>query len=110
MAKRFTMPAASGASITASGNTASSVLPNDGGIVEALIQVTAVTGTTPSLTPKLQVSLDGATWFDATTGAAITTAGAQRLQCLTLAAYARVAYTVSGTTPNFTATINVLAN
>jgi hypothetical protein len=107
---KTTINASPAAAITATTNGAQFVLPNGQGNVEVLIQTSAVTGTTPSLTPKLQVSQDGTNWFDAVTGTALTAAGTQRIACQSLAAYGRLVYTVSGTTPSFTVAATVLAN
>lgn len=100
------------APITATTNGAQFVLPNSEGLVEVLLNVGAVTGTTPSMTPSLQVSQDGVVWFTAATGTAMTASGQQRLACQSLAAYGRIVYgSVSGTTPSFTITsATVLAN
>lgn len=104
------IPVSSGAVVTATGTSAQFVLPNGGGSVEALVQATAVTGTSPSLTAKLQVSQDGVNWFDVASAAALTAAGTVRIAGQSLAAYGRLSYTVSGTTPSFTLTVTVLAN
>lgn len=98
------------APVTATGNGVVMPLPNGEGVVEVLINATAVTGTTPSLTPSLQVSPDGVNWFTAVAGSAMTGVGLQRLACQSLCGYARLAYNVSGTTPSFTLTVTVNAN
>lgn len=79
----------------------------------AQLHVGAVSGTTPSLTAKLQGSPDGTTWTDIPGGlfAAVTTAfQAQRLTMpngVTLPAQVRANYTISGTTPSFNAMVAV---
>lgn len=107
---KTTIPLQNAAVVTATGNSPQCVLPNSEGLVEVLIVASAVSGTTPSLTPVLQVSNDGVNWFTAVSGSAMTAVSNQRLACQSLAAFARLAYTVSGTTPSFTLTVNVLAN
>jgi hypothetical protein len=107
---KTTINATPAAAITVSGAGAQFVLPDANGVVEVLVNVTAVSGTTPSLTPKLQVSQDGVNWFDAVTGSPMTATGTQRLATQSLAAYGRLFYTVSGTTPSFTLANTVLAN
>lgn len=71
------------------------------------INFTAVSGTTPSLTPTVQTSPDnGTTWFDYATGTAMTAAGQQVIKLPSFApGLARVSYVVSGTTPSFTGSI-----
>lgn len=79
------------------------------------INVTAVSGTTPSLTPILQASNDnGSTWKTVTQGNPITAAGRYELgftgaqveavcpKSSTNATLVRFATTISGTTPSFT--------
>lgn len=107
---KTTINASPAAAVTATGNGTQFVLPSGDGNVEVLIVASAVTGTTPSLTPKLQVSNDGVAWFDAAPGTAMTAAGNQRLAAQSIAAYGRLVYTVSGTTPSFTLSVTVLAN
>lgn len=107
---KTTIPLMAGSALTATANSALCVLPNSEGIVEALINVSAATGTSPTLTPTLQVSNDGVTWYNAVVGAVMNGVGSQRLQCVSLAAYARISYTVGGTTPSLTTSITILAN
>jgi hypothetical protein len=73
--------------------------------VNVLINVTAVSGTSPSMTVNVEWSHDGLTWFkgdpaDAFT--AITATGAVCKQFATKGLYARLNCTISGTTPSFT--------
>jgi hypothetical protein len=77
----------------------------------AQIHVSSVSGTTPSLAMKLQGSPDGTTWTDLPGGAfnAITAANqAQRLVAVNGTAtpsQIRTNWTISGTTPSFTAMV-----
>jgi hypothetical protein len=105
----------SGSVITATGQTASF----DISAYEALailVNATAVSGTTPSLTPFLQISPDGGTtWFGTASGpaggTAMTATGQQYIGVGAnyLGGVARLAYTVSGTTPSFTITAYCMA-
>lgn len=91
---------------TASGATAALAGYGRAGSVVAQLNVTAASGTTPSLTVKIQHSLDGVTWFDVSGGAftAATAAGSQllALNSVALGDNLRVSWTISGTTPSFT--------
>jgi hypothetical protein len=107
---KTTIPVQAATPVTASGNSNAFVLPSASGNLEVLVAVSAISGTSPSLTPKLQVSMDGANWFDAATGSAMTTVSNQRLACQTLCGYGRVVFTVSGTTPSLTTAVTALAN
>src|SRR4051794_26821017 len=74
--------------------------------LRAQVQVSAATGTSPSLTVTIQTSHDnGATDAWRTAGAAygaLTAAGNSPYQCFVVDRYVRVSYVVSGTTPNIT--------
>lgn len=69
-----------------------------------LLDVTAVSGTNPTLNVKVQTSPDNANWFDLPNGAftQLTAAGKQALKTDNFGKYIRVAYTISGTNPGFT--------
>lgn len=70
--------------------------------------VATVTGTTPSMTVKLQTSADGSTnWTDVPNGAfaAVTAAGTTRLVVAALDRFVRPVETLTGTTPSFTFSI-----
>lgn len=93
----------SSAARTSSGNA---VLSGDYYAAEHLrvtLDVTAVSGTTPSLTLAVEKSADGTTWTAADTFPARTTTGA-----VTRDIYGggfnrlRVSWTITGTTPSFT--------
>lgn len=107
---KTTIPVQAATAVTATGNSPVFVLPSANGSLEVLVNVSAVSGTSPSLTPKLQVSNDGVNWFDAVTGSAMTAISTQRLACTTLCGYGRVVFTVSGTTPSLTTALTALAN
>lgn len=68
------------------------------------LQVTAVSGTGPSLTVKIQHSADGSTWADLITFSAVTASNkAQRIAVTgTVNRYIRASWTISGTSPSFT--------
>ena len=70
----------------------------------AYLHVTAASGTTPSMTAKVQHSADNSTWADLGTFTAVTAANAyQRITGTgTVNRYLRAQYTISGTSPSFT--------
>lgn len=83
-----------------------------GGFIEMNIYaaVTAVSGTSPSMTVTYQCSHDGVTWFDHTAGAAITTATNQLIKIpANSGKYGRISYAISGTSPSFTFSVVVEA-
>ena len=96
----------SGGAITASGNSTPVAVPF-GSVVAVTLNVTAVSGTTPSATFEIQWSHDGVNWAvaDGTpdTFAAVTAAKNLCKQVTVKGALARLAWTVTGTTPSFTA-------
>lgn len=70
-----------------------------------MLDVTAVSGTTPSLTLSVEWSHDGATWFTADpvdTFTAVTASGKKVKLFQVKGTVARVTWTISGTTPSFT--------
>lgn len=95
---------ASGA-VTATG-TSTGIDVGGAATLRAQVQVSAATGTTPSLTVTIQTSHDNGV-ADAwrTAGAAysaLTAAGNSPYQCFVVDRYVRVSYAVSGTTPSIT--------
>lgn len=105
--RRFSQHLYSAASpVTAAGNTGTQENSSQASepIVAALISVGTVTGTTPSLTPILEVSADGTIWYTLAAGAAITTSNQkQRLVANPVVEpYVRVSWPApTGTTPSF---------
>lgn len=73
--------------------------------VDIFVDITAVSGTTPSMTVTVEWSNDNATWFASDPADTFTaaTAAQKRVKEFTVKGqYARLAYTISGTTPSFT--------
>ena len=73
--------------------------------LDVFVDITAVSGTTPSMTVNVEWSNDGSTWFAADTADAFTAATATQKRVKEFAVkgqYARLNYTISGTTPSFT--------
>jgi hypothetical protein len=98
---------ASGA-ITATGQSAA-IDVGGAATLRAQVQVSAVSGTTPSITVTIQTSHDaGATDAWRTAGAAysaLTSVSNSPYQCFVVDRYVRVSYVVSGTTPSLTTTV-----
>lgn len=105
-----------GAVVTANGNSAGApeitaipdsladINPNN---LSVLLNVTAVSGTTPNLTVEVQWSHDGTNYASAATPdtfTAITAVGKVVKSFQVKGRFARLAYTVTGTTPSFTLT------
>lgn len=90
---------------TANGQTAA--LSGWGEVAQMRLQlnVTAVSGTTPSMTVQIQDSPDGVNWYNVTGGAftAVTAVGVQALN-ITGPVFdkIRAQWTITGTTPSFT--------
>lgn len=74
------------------------------------LTVTAVSGTSPSMTVKFQDSGDGINWVDIPSGAftAATTTGAQRLVLSTVGRMIRTVSTITGTAPSFTYSVTAV--
>lgn len=103
-----TINASTGAAVTA---TQTSAKINAGGYstAKAYLNVTAASGTTPSMTVKFQDSPDGTIWTDVATGAfsAVTTTGASSLVLSNVGPFLRAVETITGTTPSFTFDLKV---
>ena len=105
----------SSAAKTATGQTSgltSNLVSGDGtrqGVLNLTANVTAVSGSSPSMTLSVQWSNDGGTtWADADTAdtfTAITAAKTVVKQFQVKASMFRVVYTITGTTPSFTFSI-----
>lgn len=82
----------------------------DGGDnLSAIVNITAITGTTPTADVKIQWSNDNVNWFDAETPDAftqITTVKGVAKLFLVKGAFARSSVTVAGTTPAVTGTVS----
>lgn len=85
---------------TTNGN--SGTLDADGSVVSLLLDVTAASGTTPTLNLTVEESDDGTTWRSAGTFAQKTAVSQERKSFSVAGRYYRIAWTVGGTTPNFT--------
>src|SRR5882762_1224772 len=62
-----------------------------------LLDITAVSGTTPSLTITVETSADGSSWFPHTVFSAKTATGKDIQKLANLGSYLRVSYAISGT-------------
>lgn len=92
--------------ITTAGNTTPLSLDNHamGTSLLAQVNVTATSGTAPSLTVNVQQSPDGVGWTTTDTFPAITNVGVRNLAVEVRSEFARLSWTVTGTTPSFTTT------
>lgn len=70
----------------------------------AYVNVTAASGTTPTVLPTLESSPDGVVWATHTAGAAMTAAGSQMIKAAgNIGRFVRLNFlAVGGTTPSFT--------
>lgn len=72
----------------------------------AYLNVTAVSGTTPSMTVTVEESHDGTTWRTVGSFAAKTAVSNERKSFSIAESYYRYTWTITGTTPSFTFTID----
>lgn len=96
--------------ITANVNSATLTLSNLTPTIVAYLNVSAVSGTTPTMTVTLQDSPDGVNWYNLPSGAfsAATAVGTSRLALPATTAVGpnfRASVVVGGTTPSFTASL-----
>lgn len=95
---------AGGPDLDVTGHSDRHPAPNN---LSIILNVTAASGTTPSLTVEVQWSNDGTTFFSASTPdafTAITAVGTALKPFQVKGRFARLKYTVTGTTPSFTLT------
>ncbi len=91
----------SGTVHTASAN-GGPVATSNYGTLRLTLNVTAVSGTTPSMTVNVQTSQDGSTWSTVASFAAAATTGTQRKVFNGVDRYTRATTSITGTTPSFT--------
>lgn len=97
---QFTLPSAAR---TVSGAQDLGALPGEQMEMLIYLDVTAVAGTTPSMTVTYQSSPDNVNFWDNTAGVAITAAGKQLIKVpATTGKFGRLSYAITGTTPSFT--------
>lgn len=98
----------SSAARTASGNSGVLTGYGDASTLRALLAVTAVSGTTPSMTVLIEDTLDGTNWFTIGTFAAKTATGVEVINVTApFAERLRVSWAITGTTPSFTFALTV---
>lgn len=98
------------ASAARTANGVSSRALVNGRTVAVQVDVTVVSGTTPSLAVTLEWSNDGNTWYtgdpaDAMT--AITAVSSKAKSFEARGSYVRAAWAITGTTPSFTFTVSI---
>ena len=100
----YTAPVASGAR-TATGSSAVVPVPSTAESISFLANVTAVSGTTPSMTLTVEWTNDGTTFASSDpvdTFTAITAVSAKVKTFAVRGSACRLTWTISGTTPSFT--------
>jgi hypothetical protein len=103
MTVKRTITALPSAARTTTGTVDLGAIPGEFDELCIYLDVTAVSGTTPSMTVTYQCSPDGVTFFDNTIGTAITVAGKQLIKVSSMTGgFGRLSYAISGTTPSFT--------
>lgn len=86
---------------TTSSNTPTFTIPR-GANIRLLLAVTAVSGTSPSLTVSLQGQTEPGNWVDLTSIAAFTAVGNATALIQVAPRNCRITWTITGTTPSFT--------
>lgn len=103
MAPGFTETLVASAARTASGNSGASTGWGAATTLRAQLNVTATSGTTPTLDVVLEDSLDGTNWNTIGTFTQATAVARQAINVTTpFAERVRARWTVGGTTPSFT--------
>lgn len=97
-------PAASSARIAS--DSGAGIEMGDRGTVRLLLDVTAASGTLPTLGVAIQTSHDGSTWRELGAFTGLTTTGSQRISLGGLDRYVRAVWTIGGTNPSFTFSVS----
>ncbi|MEW6095366.1 MAG: hypothetical protein AB1567_02400 [bacterium] len=75
---------------------------------QVFLDITAASGTSPTLDVTIEYSPDGSRWFTHTSFSQKTTTGKDTLRISSLGAYMRIKYTIAGTTPSFTFSVDIV--
>lgn len=111
MIQKYSLELLASEARTTSGNADKDLAPGaNGHLLQAMgrkgvayLNITAASGTSPTLDVKLEDSADGVTFYTVATFAQKVAAGAERIVLNgPIGRHLRVAYTVGGTTPSFT--------
>lgn len=86
--------------------TATGVAIGDKGTLRLLLDVTAASGTSPTIDVAVQTSYDNSTWRAVASFAQLTAAGSERKSFTGIDRYARIVATIGGTTPSFTFSVS----
>lgn len=92
---------------TANGNSDVFEFPESFDELLVYLDITAVSGTSPTMTVSYETSPDGTRWFTHTSFAAKTATGKDVLKLQQIGRKGRIAFTVGGTSPNFTFRVDV---
>lgn len=95
-----TVSLAASAARTATGS-GTGVELGDRSVARLVLDISAASGTTPTLDVVVQCSSDNATWYTAGTFTQATGTGTER-KVVNLDRYVRASWTIGGTTPSFT--------
>lgn len=101
MASATAVTLLSSAARTASGSGSSVDVSGKAGL-DVYLEVTAVAGTSPTLSVQVETSRDGSAWSALGPAVAVTAVGTVRIVRAGAQRYVRVSYTVSGSSPSFT--------
>lgn len=111
--REFELAASAARTVTGNGSTVNT-LPRQVNWVSAdgrvLINVTAVTGTSPTLVVNLQCVSEAGTAYTLASSASITVTGVSTVQVPDMCESMRAAWTIGGTTPSFTFLVTLVRN
>ncbi|MFZ5989392.1 MAG: hypothetical protein ACOYWZ_20035 [Bacillota bacterium] len=75
---------------------------------QIFLNITAVSGTTPTLDITVEYSPDNSEWYSHTSFSQKTATGKDSLRLTGIGGYLRVKYTIAGTTPSFTFSVDIV--
>lgn len=94
------------AAYTASFNSGAVLSANVDEII-AYLNISAASGTSPTLDITIQDTPDGTNWYDVTSFAQATGTGKQRIVLSNIGSQVRAKVTMAGTSPNFTFSVEL---
>ncbi|MGD9581588.1 MAG: hypothetical protein AB7V50_09465 [Vampirovibrionia bacterium] len=87
---------------TSSGNSGNGTYLGDNNEAVVYLDVTAVSGTTPTLDVTVQDTIDGTNWDTVGSFTQASSAGREAIRINNFSRFMRVSYTMAGTDPDFT--------
>lgn len=87
---------------TSSGNSGNGTYVGENNEAIVYLEITAASGTTPTLDVVIQDTIDGTNWDTVSSFTQASSTGREVIRISNFSRYMRISYTIGGTTPDFT--------